>query len=564
MMKKLIFKKLFIFSTDEKLAKCLEFKDGINIISSSQLDGTDRGKSVVMRSLYHTFGADSQFDDKWNDNGKIYIVQFSIEDKQYYMYRSCRLFKLFDEDKNLLFTTIDRRELAKNLKNYFNFAVQLPNRNEDKLEITPPVYNYLLYFIDQDYYNGTDFSSFGALQQYAKYKENTLYYHFGAFDEEYFEIIKELENLHDNKVKVEHRKNLIEGMFAKINEELQGTTYSADLNVLNAEVEMAKDEYSKIVGKLDKAKRHLIELKNQRYELEKVLAELNLTKKKNEKDIEMLKEHICPLCNSSIIDSLGIRANKYNTNDDIIMIGNDIQRSMLDVNSKIELETEKYKAGLNLLSEYERKFDLNSAQVNDVLRHKGYIEIRNSLLGEIFEIKQKFEEIKSDTEKLNKAKRKYDKAKKSISEKYYKYLLSDKIEFGLSEIDEKRFKNITTNFTASGSNKPIGTVMWYMNLIKLKNEFNPAAIKFPIVFDSPNNAETDDIKKHVLLEYLLKNATIENQFIISTIGFDKKSFDQKIKTNIINLTNEKYKLLNSEEYEIYNSLLHELSKINNS
>ena len=73
-MNKLVFQKILVFSTAEKQARCLEFEDGINIISSSQVDGTDRGKSVIMRSLYHAMGADCQFDDKWDDNGKTYIL----------------------------------------------------------------------------------------------------------------------------------------------------------------------------------------------------------------------------------------------------------------------------------------------------------------------------------------------------------------------------------------------------------------------------------------------------------------------------------------------------------
>lgn len=558
MMNKLVFKKIYIYSTSEKQARCLEFDDGINVISSSQVDGTDRGKSVIMRSLYHAMGADCQFDDKWDDNGKTYILLFRIGDKQYYIYRCCRLFKFFDCNKELLFTTIDRKDLAEKLDTYFDFSVQLPNRSEDKLEITPPVYNYLPYFIDQDYYNGTDFSSFGGLAQYAKYKENVLYYHFGIFDATYFEIIKELERLNENKAQVEHRSALVEGMFAKINEELKGATYAVDLTALHSEVQMAKGEYSEIVSRLSKVKQHLIALKNQRVELEAALAELQETGKQNEKDIESLNRHICPFCTSKLVDTTGLRASKYNTGDDIIIVSNDIQRSVLELDSKINSETDRYKEVLSLLEGYEAKLNMGSMQVNDVLRHKGFIEVRDSLLIEMGQLKQSLEKIKVDSDALGKKRRGYDAAKKAINNKYYKLLVCDKTTFGLSEIDEKKFDNITRRFTASGSNKPIATVMWYINLIKLKNEFNPDAIKFPVVFDSPNNAETDDVKKHELLAYLLKNATEENQLIISAIGFDEQSFDQDNQCNVIRLTNEKYHLLSESEFAEHCSLLFEL------
>ena len=51
---KMLFKELYLFSPREKLARCIRFSDGINVITSSQEDGTNRGKSVVMRSLYHS------------------------------------------------------------------------------------------------------------------------------------------------------------------------------------------------------------------------------------------------------------------------------------------------------------------------------------------------------------------------------------------------------------------------------------------------------------------------------------------------------------------------------
>lgn len=140
-MSKMIFKTLYIFSSIEKKAKVIHFSEGKNMITSSPIDGTDRGKSIIMKSLYHTLGGDCFFDDKWNDSDKTYIIKFTIDSQDYYIYRNNKLFKAFDNKLNLLFKVIERRELAIELRNIFNFAVQLPAREEEKLEITPPVYN---------------------------------------------------------------------------------------------------------------------------------------------------------------------------------------------------------------------------------------------------------------------------------------------------------------------------------------------------------------------------------------------------------------------------------------
>ena len=135
---RLVFNELYLFSTQEKLACRIEFVDGINVITSSQTDGTDRGKSVIMRSLYHSLGADALFDSKWDNKNKVYILKFSIDSKQYIIYRAADMFKFFDENKHLLFLTTSRHELSKYLLTYTGFCVQLPNRTSQQLELTPP------------------------------------------------------------------------------------------------------------------------------------------------------------------------------------------------------------------------------------------------------------------------------------------------------------------------------------------------------------------------------------------------------------------------------------------
>ena len=77
-----------------------------------------------------------------------------------------------------------------------------------------------------------------------------------------------------------------------------------------------------------------------------------------------------------------------------------------------------------------------------------------------------------------------------------------------------------------------------------------------VVFDSPNNVETDNEKKHALLKYILEN-TPTAQLILSGIGFDADEFGLA-DANIITLDNEKYQLLDADSYNKYSSLMEEL------
>lgn len=557
-MSKMIFKTLYIFSSVEKKAKVIHFSDGKNIVTSSPIDGTDRGKSVIMKSLYHALGADSFFDDKWDDNDKTYIVRFTIDDQEYHIYRCNKLFKAFDKNLNLLFKVIERRELASKLKDIFGFAVQLPAREEEKLEITPPSYNYVLYFLDQDKLAGPNFASFNNLAQYPNFKENVLYYHFGVLDEEYYNIVRELERLKDSTKNLTKQQELSTEMFNKVVENISGVSYTKSFDLLKKDVERTKEQYSTIARTLGQIRHKLIELRNEREDLLSALNSLNDIGKLNEKQITSLNHHSCPFCNSQLEDTLDLRLAKYNTGDDIILLSNDMQISIGGIERKIEKHESLYIEWLVKLEKYDESLGEKTDEINDVLTHRGYMEIRDTLLDELDTLKGQLKVNVQSENKLKKREKEYADTKEQINKRYYELMLQDKNKFGLEEIDAKSFEKITKIFTAGGSNKPISTVIWYINMIKIKNEFNPTSISFPIVFDSPNNAETDIDKKIQVYKYLVDNVSEKNQLIVSGIGYRKDDFVDVVFDKVILLENVKYELLCEADYQENIELLREL------
>lgn len=559
-MSKMIFKTLYIFSSIEKKAKVIHFSEGKNMITSSPIDGTDRGKSIIMKSLYHTLGGDCFFDDKWNDSDKTYIIKFTIDSQDYYIYRNNKLFKAFDNKLNLLFKVVERRELAIELRNIFNFAVQLPAREEEKLEITPPVYNYILYFLDQDKLAGPNFASFNNLAQYPNYKENVLYYHFGVFDEEYYNIIRELERLKDSTQELTKQQELSNEMFSRVIENINGVSYTKNLDLLKKDVAKSKEQYSIIASTLSRIRHKLIELRNEKEDLLTALNSLDVIDKMNEKQITSLNHHICPYCKSQLEETLDLRLAKYNTADDIVLLSNDMQISIGEIDRKINKQENLYKEWLAKLNEYDASLNEKSDEINDILTHRGYIEIRDSLINELDDIKKQLEENVQSEKMLKKREKEYADIKEKINKRYYELMLQDKNQFGLEEIDANSFEKITKTFSAGGSNKPISTVIWYINLIKIKNEFNPSALCFPIVFDSPNNAETDLDKKIQVYKYLVDNVDEKNQLIVSGIGYDKKDFTGVDFDKVITLDNEKYELLCDMDYQENVEFLRELCR----
>lgn len=557
-MTKLVFRKLYIFSSPERKAKVIEFSEGSTLITSDAIVGTDRGKSVILRALYHTMGAEAKFTDMWEDKKKSYILMFSVGDTDYYIYRSDRLFKVFDKDFNKLVDVIKRNDLAVELHKILGFAVKLPNRTDERLEYAPPVFNYMLYYLDSNHQDGSSFTSFKDLGQYSDFKENLLLYHFGVLNDSYYDIRQKLERLKEEEKKLIKSLGMIEPMLDRIYESLQGISFSKDITHLQNDISRTRERYNKIAVSLDRIRKKLISLRNDKDDLILHLEGLRALDKTNEKQITSLLGHTCPLCNATVEDSLGFLAERYNTSEDIELLKRDMQIDLLEIESKINSMERDYLNWLEKLKEYEAVLGVQTGEVNDAFKHQGLIEIRDSLTQELHEAKSELQRNNSEQAQLKTEEKPYNDKKKAINDRYYSLMCFSRAFFGLEEIDPKRFEKITSVFSADGSNKPIATVIWYINLIKIKNQFNPDAVRLPLVFDSPLNAESDQAKRLNLYRYILDNVD-SNQLIVSGIGYGHNGFDDFPFDSVIMLENDKYSLLCSEDYDANVELLHMLS-----
>ncbi|RGN18901.1 hypothetical protein [Agathobacter rectalis] len=551
---KMIFKDLYIFSPSEKLGKYVSFEEGVNIISSNQVDGANVGKSVIMRSLYYALGAEVFFESKFAPKNKVFILKFAVDDYEYYIYRAASLFKLFDSNKKLISVATKSSELSKILEKITDFAVLLPDRVKGKLEITPPAFNYLLYYIDQDHHKGSKFESFDKLSQYQNFKENVLFYHFGVFDKDYFEIVREKEACEAAISECNKRHAVLDAMLQDIDSKLEVGGYSADLSALQKDVTRYKREYTDVVNRLNNSKNKLINFRNNLFDFQELLRETAAFKRKNDSAIKSIKKHTCPECGSVIDNTIELKSKKYNIAEDTIVVQNDLQISIHDLEEQIDKEEKIYQALLSELEQYESKLQINTGKINDILRYKGFCEIRDNVVGEISELDHNLS-WESDRKKgISKRLKEYAAKKKKVETKYNVLMMNSKTKFGLDEIDPAKFENFKGTFSGSGSDTDIVTIIWYLTLIKLRNEFNPDAIKYPVVIDSPFNTEMDTEKEELLKAYLLENCEISGQFIMSGIGLDE-SIPESVGAKRIIIENERYHLLQKEDYNMYKELL---------
>ena len=552
----IIFNKIYIFDILTKKAFVTCFEKGLNIITSSNIDGTDRGKSVLLRSLYHTLGADAHFDKKWKNEDKVYLLEFSVDNKKYFIYRHKKVFKVFDDAVQILFQTSTRTELSEFLSEIWSFEIFLPNRNTEKLEIAPPAYTYVMNFIDQDYYDGTNFNSFKSLGQYQNFKPDVIYAQFGIYDKNYFERVKSKQNLLERINDSERAYKKANEMKEKVSKLLGNLVVPENLQELEKELSIRTKEYNDILNSMNEFRYKLTNLRNEKYELEIALNQIERFKNNKEKEIKsILKTDICPECHSVLKDTTDLRSKRYNSIEDSLYISDSIYEDIEKI-SKVILKIESsYREFSNRLESYKKNINSAQKEIKNYTSYIGLNELYNSLNLELFNELQLQEELKDRIENIEEELKKVSEIKANINKKYYEMVDSQVLRFGLDELEESQYKAINRVFCASGSNKPISTVIWYFILNNLKTCFNKKSLKLPMVLDSPKNAEMDYDKEQALIEYILENSSNYTQLIFSSIGFERTKFIFEGETKIIELKNDKYQLLNSETFKEYEDIL---------
>ncbi len=99
-MKRLVFKEVLILSKVEKAARRETFAEAINLLTGEN----DVGKSTLVKSLYHTQGADvpQLQNTRWKKAKPIYCLNFSLDGTDYSVLRDEKYFGIFDKSEQLV------------------------------------------------------------------------------------------------------------------------------------------------------------------------------------------------------------------------------------------------------------------------------------------------------------------------------------------------------------------------------------------------------------------------------------------------------------------------------
>lgn len=547
---KLIFKKLRIANLSENKSKTIFFSDKDNLITSEK---NSLGKSVLMKSIYHTLGADSAFDKYFNEENVLFENEFEYGVNTYDILRYKNQFAILKNKQLIDFINSGcRTRLAEFFKNELGLSVFLKNRNKTT-EIAPPAYLFIPYFLDQDRSWKEEQEPFSkkTMNQYDSMSRNDLYlYHLGLYSSDYGRLKSEIETLTRNISELETKLKTYDVEYQKIKIIIDNSNIITNVE----ELESLYRVKSKEVNSLIEIQKNLT---NQLFLIDQQRFNYLLSIKNNKKIIDKLKNNRnpntlliqCPHCNEEIdIELKKDIAEIYS----IIVIEKENESMELEI-KQLEAQIKNKKNEINELSEQINKIieenNRNRSDYERYITRKALSSLLDEQLRTIGQISSEIEKSKFQREQKNetlkKLKEKTEIARNSFCSNYSNYLLSLDVTLFNSE-DIHAFKKLTL----SGSQNVRSTLAFFYAFLKVKHEYNSDSFNFPLVIDSPREGEQDEENSSCILNFVLDENLGDVQRIIASVNARKYLTDNKLSNiNIIELTNEQGHVMTSNDFK---------------
>lgn len=544
-MNEMYFESILIADIDKQTARFQKFIKGINIITSTD---NHVGKSSLVKSLYYTLGAEVDYDTIWNVNTKLFIATIIVCGKKYLVGRYNKKFIVFEERKLLLSTNNVSRDLAKTLEKILSFSIYLPNKKTKKIELAPPVFSFMPYYIDQDRgWNGL-YNSFLNLDQYKKNdREKSLYFHLNIYDKNRIEKMAKKDKIKDEIEALKEKEDKLKITIDSLSHEVQNIIPANTITELEKNLIIPKKKISTLVTNIGEIRNKIQELetilKQHEYQL-KIIQEYRKIKNNSIfKHNISLKE--CPKCGYVFEDTLYdmVRSNYNISNEDYMC--QQIQLIINSITTELNTYKKKYVTLMKELGKVEKVFNKPQNPYEIYIKQRGLEKsmksFTNQLNANLEKQLQKSNEIKSIEKELKKIPQ-----KKEIENKYVEYVKHNIIALGAWDSSYENNIKLTKQIKAQGTLESKIILAQYIGLFQTIDNFKSNATHLPFIIDSPRAKETSDISSKEIINMILSIDSLP-QIILATVDF--QNYEQSVKQNIYKTTLTEYKkLLNEETY----------------
>lgn len=548
-MKSFILKEILIMSRLERKAKRVEFHPQRTII----LGRNDTGKSSLIKSIYSCLGATAaKENNKWKALAPILLLRFSVGGILYSVLRDGKHYSVFDTQDKLI-KTFDSvtTGLGPFLASIFNFKLKLPNQ-KGELITPPPAFCLLPFYIDQDISWQSTWASFKGLQQIKSYKKPIIEYHTGLRPNEFYETKSEFEQFTAEIEQLDKERKLSKKVLDKIKEKFSNDTFDIDIDSFEAEIKELLVECQKLKGEQEKHKSRLLDLYNNKINLESQIIIASKAINELEKDFQFansLEDDVeCPTCGAHYDNSFSERFNIAVDEQRTEELLYELKDDLLAIKDKISSEEAKFRSKSEEIERIEVILEEKQGQVKlkDIIEKEGKRELQTVFNAEIKELEDsigqsliKQSELKSKLAGLD------DKKRKEEIRDYYKRLMRRNLNaldiYNLSETD---YGDLTKSINNTGSAGARMLVAYYFAIYQVIEKYS-SSIYCPIIIDSPNQQAQDQGHIDKIYNFIKENQPDGSQLILGLEELYNVDFAGKV----VELK-DKYQLLNEDDYKV--------------
>ncbi len=527
-------------------AKKVNFKEGKNFLTS---EGNHYGKSVVMKSIYYTLGAEVYFPKPIKQLNFMTRLDFQLNEISYSVYRLKSVFLLFKKNRFVgKYGSVG--EFGNVLSRIFEFEIDLVGKDEDGTIVKcPPAIYFLPYYVDQENGWAVNSFSFNNMTQFDKpQRKDSYFFHLGVFDENYVSKKRKQKSNNRTITKLEQENNKLYTVIDTLKEGVNDTDLSFDMEDLEGKIKIRQNDINVILNDLTKIRKDLVEAEDSYFKAlnEKDILSKYIKKKISVDEIEEQRVE-CPRCGLFFESSSVHRMEKIYLLESL----NDDYTAKAQECDQLEKRIYKYKIKFDEkqedLKRFEKSLNIEKDVYNTYLKTKATKNLLDEYYLKMTKNKEKILELQKSNCSIREILEDYTKDRKKTNETYLSKLdvMLIKLDIPKSQVEDNSEPG--TSIEAPGAYGPRCKVAQILSFLETQKEVANNITTFPVVIDSPNVLEQDKHHLDSVLKTLLTWDKTDNQIIVASI--EGKDLAKRIKNvNIIDITGKVNHIMNREEY----------------
>lgn len=543
-MRKLILKEITIISHSTKSARQFELGRNLTLITAN--DGNSVGKSTLAKMIFWSFGCEPIFSKFWKQLDCSSIITFSIDDVLYSLHRYKNEMSLREPGQLLKIYDKVTGSFSEKFATLVGFDVLLPKKDSFNLEVPPPAYYFLPFYIDQKRTWVKPWDSFNNLQQYSRWAQPVISFHSGLISKEHFVVEEDIYGAKAQVNEVQNNINELNNAVTILKKNIDQHDYNVDSESVVNDVIKFEEMIKNNLEQTSELKIDLIEIKSQIKLAESIIIELDKdyvfsVENMNEGSVE------CPTCGTIHENSIAHRSS--------ILIDKEAAEKqlalLLQEQSQLQMKLSQIFDELSSLKEKLLNAQLSFESSNSKL----YSELAtNNVDKQVSGIVGKKSIVLADTqlkeEKLKKrqkdltTKKERDSIKKNFSDTFFKYVTKLRVNIDASHIKSPLdYKKI---YEVGGAAEDARAVLGYYLALYEHISNNCQEVVPPLVIDTPNQQEQSSENYSKIVDAITRGVNDNNQYIICAMQHDAL---EELSKNAKIIRLDETKILSPTEYQ---------------